>query len=214
MKKNNLLYFFIFAICFSACDTDGQKEKDADSACCAKPDSSITTENYGKESIYQIGGEFKNQNGEEIALNDLKNKVQVVAMIFTSCAYACPKIISDIQTIESRISSTQINKVNYLLISFDLERDTPEKLKAFASEMNLNERWHLLHGTKQSVQEIAVALGIQYEEQPDGNFAHSNIITVLDKNGAIAYQQEGLGEDPKNILEAITKVVSEVESIF
>lgn len=204
--KTKLFLLAVFAIGFISCSHDEGKDKTEKPACCKKPDSLTGTLNYSKESIYQVGGEWKNQNGEKTELNKLSGKVQVVAMIFTSCKYACPKIISDIQSIESKIPPDKRDKVNFLLITFDLVRDTPERLKTFANEMNMNEHWVLLHGTEQSVQEIAVALGVKFEKQDDGSFAHSNLITILDRNGAIAYQQEGLGANAENTMKTIAEL--------
>ncbi len=205
MKRIKQLCVVLLVINYFSCYHEREKKAEL-SDCCKKTDSTTTLKGYSKESIYQIGAEWQNQNGEKFELEKLGGKVQVLAMIFTNCNYACPKIISDIQTIESRIPSDKINKVNFLLISFDLVRDTPDRLKEFAKEMNLNERWVLLHGTEDLVQEISVALGVKFEKEDDGSFAHSNIITILDKNGAIAYQQEGLGSNPEKMIKIIAEL--------
>lgn len=204
----SIIYFcaVILAINLFSCNHEEKQKITEGSDCCKNIDSTATSINANKESLYQIEGEWTNQNGEKIELKKLSGKVQVLAMIFTNCSYACPKIISDIQTIESKIPHDKLNKVNFLLISFDVVRDSPEKLNTFGKEMKLNENWMLLHGTEQLVQEMSVVLGVKFEKQEDGSFAHSNIITVLDQNGAIAYQQEGLGANSEDIMKVITDI--------
>ena len=40
-----------------------------------------------------------------------------------------------------------------------------------------------------------------------GQFAHSNVITVLNAEGEIAFQQPGLNADPAALIGAITQAV-------
>jgi protein SCO1/2 len=43
--------------------------------------------------------------------------------------------------------------------------------------------------------EMAALLGIRYKKLPDGEFAHSNVITLLNPEGEIVHQQIGLGQE-------------------
>ena len=44
-------------------------------------------------------------------------------------------------------------------------------------------------------------LDVKYKKQPNGDFTHSSGITLLDTRGAIAAKVDGLGTDPKALLE-------------
>ncbi len=202
--KNQILFILAISTMLNySCQSEKKKE------CCVKDEQTTKTKdaaNSNKESIYQVEGEWKTQDNKFLKLVDLKGNIQVVAMVFTNCAYACPRIVADMQLIESKIPTSKKNKVKFLLISFDVARDTPDRLKVFAKESGLNDNWTLLHGTEEEVQEIAVVLGVKYEKQPDGSFAHSNMIIVLDEDGAIAYQQEGLGTAPDKTIEKINNL--------
>lgn len=187
---------FTISIVF-LCSNCTEKTQNA-SQCCNKEDSSQTKINkanvsLAENSIYQVDASWQNQLGNKIKLSDLKGKVNVVAMIFSNCTYACPRIVADMQSIESSLPKTFLENINFTLISFDVERDTPQRLLEFSKEMQLNKKWILLHGTESDTHEMSLLLGIKYEKEEDGSFAHSNIITVLDQEGAIVYQQEGLG---------------------
>jgi hypothetical protein len=46
-------------------------------------------------------------------------------------------------------------------------------------------------------------LGVKYQNLGKGQFAHSNLITVLNDKGEIAYQRTGLQGDDRVVLEAI-----------
>jgi protein SCO1 len=100
-------------------------------------------------------------------------------------------------------------KVNFVLISFDTERDTPPQLEKFARQMNLDRSWTLLHGSEVSVRTLSVLLNVQFEKDADGNFSHSNLISVLDKNGVLDFQKEGLEADHKETVHRINELVKQ-----
>jgi protein SCO1/2 len=99
-------------------------------------------------------------------------------------------------------------KVNFLLVSFDSERDFPDQLKKFADASGLDQNWTLLHGSENAVRTLSVLLNVQFEKDAEGNFSHSNIISVLDKKGKLVYQKEGLGEDPKPAISEINQMIA------
>lgn len=155
-----------------------------------------------KESIYTISDTFYTQNNTLITLNSFLNKPTVVGMIFTNCSYACPRLTSDMVGIENKLLESD-GKVNYVMVSFDTERDTPEQLKIFATEMKLGKNWTLLTGSEDAIRNISVLLNVQFEKDAEGNFSHSNKVSVLDKFGVLKFQKEGLEEDHKETISVI-----------
>lgn len=156
------------------------------------------------ESIYQLADTFQTQDNKAVTLSSFKGKPVVIAMIFTHCQYACPRLTGDIKNIESKLKDKN-GKVNFVLVSFDAERDLPDTLKKYANSMGLDENWTLLHGDENTVRTLSVLLNVQFAKDAEGNFSHSNIISLLDKNGALAFQKEGLDADPKGIIAAINE---------
>ena len=144
-------------------------------------------------SLYQATSEWMTENGKRVNLDTLAGKTQVVAMVYTSCEVACPRILASMKTVQKEADS---DAVGFVLISIDPERDTPEALKAFAGKMDMDDsEWTLLTGSPDNVLELAALLGVRYRKMADGEFAHSNIITVLDEHGEIVHQQNGLSAD-------------------
>jgi protein SCO1/2 len=154
------------------------------------------------ESIYQLPDTFETQDNKKITLSSFAGKPTVVGMIFTHCTYACPRLTADIKDIEDKIKSEK-GDVNYLLISFDSERDLPDQLKKFANDHDLDKNWTLLHGSENAVRTLSVLLNVQFQKDAEGNFSHSNIISVLDKNGVLIFQKEGIDADPTETISAI-----------
>ena len=146
----------------------------------------------GQASIYQLPGVWTDQHNRNMHLEQLKGKVQVMAMIFTHCAYACPRIVQDMKAIEDSLTGPGKNNVGFVLVSFDSQRDDPAQLRRFASEQGLDDCWTLLHGDARQVRELSMLLNVKYQDAGDNNFAHSNAILILDKEGSVTRSLEGL----------------------
>jgi protein SCO1/2 len=147
-------------------------------------------------SLYGLEATWTNQKGEVIHLGSLHGRPVVLSMVFTHCSYACPLIVRDMKRLGAHLSASQQDQIQYVLISLDPERDTPEVLQRFANGHALDEQqWTLLRGDAEQVRLLAALLGIRYREQADGQFAHTSLITLLNTEGEIVYQQKGLGSD-------------------
>ena len=186
-----LVFYSLFIVVLYGCSQSEKK-----SAVIGK----ITKENVApvgtisSESLYQLTDTFQTQDNKKVTLSFFKGKPTVVGMIFTHCTYACPRLTADIKNIEQDLK-TENGKVNFLLVSFDSERDFPEQLKKFANSEGLDDNWTLLHGNESAVRTLSVLLNVQFQKDAEGNFSHSNVISVLDKKGDLVFQKEGLNAD-------------------
>ena len=98
------------------------------------------------------------------------------------------------------------DKVNFVLVSLDTERDTPAALHDYRGRQQLaNANWTLLRGAKDDVRELAALLGVNYQKDARGQFAHSNVITILNPEGEIIHQQIGLNQKPGDAVKALQK---------
>jgi protein SCO1 len=155
-------------------------------------------------SIFHLESRWTDQHGEVRALGSLAGRVQVVTMVYTHCAFACPQLIVDMKRIEAQLAAEFPGRIGFVVVSIDPERDTPEQLRKFAEGVRLDTgRWTLLNGADADVMELAALLGVKFRRESPTDFAHSNVITVLDADGEVAFQQVGLGEDPAATVAAI-----------
>jgi protein SCO1 len=153
-------------------------------------------------SIYHATSVWTDQRGERRPLDSLGGRVQVVGMVYTNCAYACPRMVLDMKRIEGELGAE--HNVGFVIVSIDPERDTPERLAEYAQGARLDpDRWTLLHGDGGDILELAALLGVQYRRMANGEFVHSNLLSVLDPSGQVAHRQMGLGTDPQRTLEVI-----------
>jgi protein SCO1/2 len=160
-------------------------------------------------SLYLLDSTWTSDVGRQIKLGTLRGRPQIVALFFSHCAYACPILIGELQTIESKLPPEVLGRVDFLLVSIDSKRDTPAELVAFREKRQLaRARWTLLHGEADDVRELAALLGVNYAEDARGQFAHSNLITLLNAQGEIAFQQAGLKQDPAPLMAAIRQAAA------
>lgn len=169
--------------------------------CCRelKPDAVFTD-----RSLYQLDSEWTSDVGRKVKLGVFAGRPQVVAMFFTHCEYACPIIVNDLKRIEAALPETLRNRVDFLLISFDTARDTPEVLRSYRESRKLPAaRWSLLRGEGDDVRELAALLGVNYRQDERGQFAHSNVITLLNARGEVVRQLTGLNQDVAAFVQTI-----------
>jgi len=98
------------------------------------------------------------------------------------------------------------NDVDFLPVSFDSERETPTALAEVRRTHELSiAHWTLLRGQPDDVCKLAVLLGANYQKDARGQFAHSNIITVLDAEGQMVQQFSGLKLRLEDVVKALRK---------
>lgn len=171
--------------------------------CCEELVSEANLAALSDESLFLLDHPFEDQRAKPRRLIELKGKPTVVAMVFTHCEYACPAILQDLRKLEGAMTEDERDATQWLLVSFDAERDVPEVLAAYAEREELDDsRWTLLHGDEDAVRELAALLGVRYKAIPTGGFSHSNRISLLNAEGELAAHVDGLNVNVAPLVEA------------
>jgi protein SCO1/2 len=161
------------------------------------------------KSLYQLDSTWASDQDKRIKLGVLRGRPQVLAMFFTHCEFACPITVHDLKRIEDALPAALRGKVDFLLVSLDSERDQPAVLRAYRERQKLPlANWTLLHGGHDDVRELAALLGVNFAKDARGQFAHSNVITVLNAEGEIIHQQIGLNKEPGETVKALEKTLA------
>lgn len=154
-------------------------------------------------SIYHLESTWTDQADRQRQLRSFEGRPVLIAMLYTSCAFACPRIMLDLKRIEGELGD-DADGAHFVVVSIDTERDTPARLAEFAAGSQLDSnRWTLLTAEEGDILELAAVLGVQYRETSPGEWVHSNLITVLNPHGEVAHRQLGLGTDPSETLSVI-----------
>jgi protein SCO1/2 len=135
-------------------------------------------------------------------------------MFFSTCEFACPLLVQDLKRLEAALPASIRDQVDFVLVSFDTERDTPEALAAYRARQSLDPaRWCLLTGRPDDVQDLAAVLGIQYSKDARGQFMHSNILSLLNRNGEVKHQEMGLNRPLDSLLGAMEAAAGTVATL-
>jgi protein SCO1 len=95
-----------------------------------------------------------------------EGRVTILDFMFTHCPFACPGMTMAMSDLATRLKGVD---VQFVSISVDPLRDTPELLKAYAVRNGVDTaRWHFLTGDPAVVESIAVN-ALQFLLQPDDN---------------------------------------------
>ncbi len=159
--------------------------------CCAEGSSPAVTAPLplAARSVYQIGGKWTGDSGQSAELAHFRGHPVVIAMFFTRCAYACPLTVAAMQRIRTAMPPAVREKTAFVLVSFDSAGDSPSVLLDYRMKCHLEAAgWTLLNGQADDVRTLAMVLGVQYAQTGVGQFVHSNLVSVLDPEGRIAFQ--------------------------
>lgn len=172
---------------------------------CCKPEAAGAP--LPDRSLYQLESTWTNDAARPVHLAELRGRPQVLLMFFASCQYACPMLVYDLKRIEKALPPEVRAHTDFLLVSFDTERDTPVALADYRVRHQLPaDRWRLLRGQPDDVLELAALLGVKFKKDANGQFSHSNVITVLDAEGELVHQRVGLNGELGDTIAAVTRL--------
>ncbi|CAG0981762.1 SCO1 protein [Myxococcaceae bacterium] len=160
------------------------------------------------ESVYQLEGRWKRAPEGEIALAELRGKPVVMLLFYGTCQAVCPILVRDVQRIEEGLSPAERERVRFVLVSFDPQVDTPAALAAYAKKQGLSaDRFILLHGDPGQVRELAAVLGVRYRPVAEGQYSHTQRISVLDRDGKVAAHFDGLERPVSGMVDRVREEI-------
>lgn len=136
---------------------------------------------------------FINQNNDTVTNQNLKGKIYVADFFFTSCPSICPKVkIEMLKIYDEFLQEPDFKMMSHTM---DPKRDTPEKLKTYAKNLDVNtNKWMFLTGNQDDLMDISnkgYFVSAEEDETAPGGFNHSGKIMLIDKNGRIRAYSEG-----------------------
>jgi protein SCO1 len=154
-------------------------------------------------SVYQLHAALTDQDGHPFELESLRGTPVLVSMFYSSCQMVCPMVFETIHSTLKALPADARSEVKVVMISFDPARDSVAVLKKTAAVRNCDAQWTLARGDENTSRKIAAALNIQYRRLSDGEFNHSTIISLLDREGRIAARTGKLGTVDTALVKAV-----------
>lgn len=157
-------------------------------------------------SIYDLDVSLTDESGAVRKLDAFRGHPVLVTMFYGSCASACPLLTSDLKRIERSLPEPVRSDVRFLMVSFDAERDQPRVLARLKRERGVDPlRWTFASAPDGEARALAGVLGIRYRKLDGGEFFHSSVITLLDREGRPQVRLDGLGGDVRPVVEALSQ---------
>lgn len=132
---------------------------------------------------------------------DLKGKPYLLGFIFTNCPDVCPLTSHNFQLVQEEAKNQGIRGINFVLISFDPDRDKPWVLKEYANIRNIDgSNFKLLTGNKDTIRALmkkmqVVAISGDTSKTSDGDliyfYVHTDKAFLIDKDNRIRTEYRG-----------------------
>jgi protein SCO1/2 len=149
------------------------------------------------------------QSGRTVSLSGLRGKTLLLDFVYTNCPGPCPILTSAHVTLQRRLSPELREKIWFVSISIDPDRDTPEALRAYAEARGADlTRWSFLTGPPQAVHEVVRRFGAGGVPKPTGEIEHLSVTFLIDAEGRIAERYLGLEHETQALLQDLRRVAS------
>lgn len=145
-------------------------------------------------------------------------EVLVVGYIYTQCPDVCSMITANMKTVRDRLDST--DGVRFVTITFDPERDTPERLADYRDAYRIDDGWSFLTGPPDTVDRLMERLDVRTRlvtaegtpvsrDTVDTYFIdHTDQVTLIDADGGVHFHYSGSRTPPEILVEDINKLRS------
>lgn len=144
------------------------------------------------------------QDGQAFNRESLEGKLWVTSFIFTHCRATCPRLVAQMTTLQGRLAD--LSNAHFLSVSVDPRNDTPEVIKAYMVQNDLDERsWRFVTGTEEAVEDFVVGgFKVGYgRTQWSTELTHSNSFALVDDQARIrgyyASDEAGLAELERDV---------------
>lgn len=135
----------------------------------------------------QFGGDFQmvDDEGTPVSQKDILGKPTVMFFGFTYCPDVCPTTLANLSDLMERLGD-DADRMNFVFVSVDPERDTPEKMHDYLSYFD--KRIRGFTGTPEQLASMAKGYGVYYKKVPlDGGsytMDHTASVYLLDSQGS------------------------------
>ncbi len=177
-----------------------------------------TSDKYDKDKAFEfsqaalnrsIGSyKFLNQDKEPVDITQYRGKPLVISLIYTSCHHICPTLTNHLaQVVDIAREALGDDSFSVVTIGFDTAEDTPERMRLYARERNINLlNWEFLSTDNESIEKLANDVGFIFFKSPKG-FDHLSQTTLLDGEGKVYRQIYGVKYDSPLLVEPLKELV-------
>lgn len=119
---------------------------------------------------------LSDQDGERIAMADLRGEPVIVTFLYTTCEDTCPSQAQQVRATLDELSED----VRALAVAVDPPRDTPDSARAFLAEQRLTGRMAFALGTRAQLEPVWRGFAVQPQRD---DLEHTARLVIVDGEG-------------------------------
>jgi protein SCO1/2 len=139
-----------------------------------------------------------NQDGQAVAVDQLKEQWSLLFFGYTFCPDICPATLAQLRQLQGQLPPETLSKLRIVLVTVDPHRDTPEQLKKYLDYFDAG--FIGLTGEEATLQKLANAVSIPYipADTSKENYTvdHSGNLVLIGPDG----KQRGFIRAPINTI--------------
>lgn len=142
--------------------------------------------------------------GRPFELGAPRGRPVALTFVYANCHSTCPALIATLQSAAARVG----DRATFATVTLDPERDTVRALADVAERYRLTGDWHLLTGSRASVDRVLAAYGVRVARR-GREVGHENVVVLIDGAGRVAFTYRGLGLGVDDLARALDLLAGE-----
>ncbi len=148
-------------------------------------------------SLYQLESHWLNDKGDTLTLSQFRGKPRLLTLFFSRCESVCPMLLGQLKLLERDMPTSLRERIGFVMITFDTQRDSLKALREYREHMGLDPaHWTLLRSSADNTRELALLLGVEYQQGANGQMDHNGLIALLDSDGRVIQKVSGISDRP------------------
>ena len=158
---------------------------------------------YKPAVVYHVPGpgdqvpdfRLRNQDGRLIRLGEFRGKMVLITFIYTRCPLPdfCPRVTRNFAVIERQLAAQPalLNRTELLSVSFDLQHDTPQRLRAYGAQYIGSEsasafaHWNFAAPQEKTLTAMAQYFDVGLTAGPEQTITHTLSTTLIGADGRV-----------------------------
>ncbi len=154
------------------------------------------------ENLSSMNYTFLNQDSAKVTFPAAyKGKIVVMSFVYTHCPDICPLTTNNMQRLQDTLVTDNLKGVEFVTMTFDPNRDTPQVLKEYAEVRGIRfDQWDFLSGSDANTDSVTFAVGVRYfpsdsTYSKDGQLSyymvHTDKCILIDREGQVRGEYSG-----------------------
>lgn len=171
--------------------------------------------NPALDDYSDVSYQLVNQDGETVLFpDDFKGSPLILGFIYTNCPDICSFITANVKKIHDEMDDP--GETQFVLITFDPSRDTPDVLSEYARAFDMNRSpFHFLTGDEEEINDLMTRFGVRTQESYSKDLEngerlyfinHSDKILLINKQLELIFDYGGSMTPPSIIIEDLEKL--------